>query len=48
MTAMTAYWHHLLFQFSNFEFPRLALHLDAANLQIQIIMYYFRQIKENM
>jgi hypothetical protein len=24
-------WHHLLFQFSNFEFSNLAIYLDAAN-----------------
>jgi hypothetical protein len=31
---MTACWYHLLFQFSlvhNFEFPNLAIYLDAAN-----------------
>jgi hypothetical protein len=44
----TVCWHHLLFQFSNFEFPNLAIYLDEANWQIQIIIYHFRQIKENM
>jgi hypothetical protein len=29
--SMTECWHHLLFQFSNFEFPNLAIYLDAAN-----------------
>jgi hypothetical protein len=34
---MTVCWHHLLFQFSNFEFPNLAIYLDAAaNRQIHI------------
>jgi hypothetical protein len=28
---MTVCWHHLLFQFSNFEFPNLAIYLDAGN-----------------
>jgi hypothetical protein len=28
---MTVCCHHLLFQFSNFEFPNLAIYLDAAN-----------------
>jgi hypothetical protein len=28
---MTVYWHHLLFQFSNFEFPNLAIYLEAEN-----------------
>jgi GTP cyclohydrolase I len=28
---MTVCWHHLLFQFSNFEFPNLVIYLDAAN-----------------
>jgi hypothetical protein len=28
---MTVCWHQLLFQFSNFEFPNLAIYLDAAN-----------------
>jgi hypothetical protein len=28
---VTVCWHHLLFQFSNFEFPNLAIYLDAAN-----------------
>jgi hypothetical protein len=41
---MTVCWHHLLFQFSNFEFPNLAIYLDAAaNRQIQIIIYHFLQ-----
>jgi hypothetical protein len=29
--TMTVCWHYLLFQFSNFEFPNLAIKLDAAN-----------------
>jgi hypothetical protein len=29
--SMTECWHHLLFQFSNFEFPNLAIYLDAEN-----------------
>jgi hypothetical protein len=29
--SMTVYWHHLLFQFSNFEVPILATYLDAAS-----------------
>jgi GTP cyclohydrolase I len=28
---MTVCWHHLLFQFSNFEFPNLVIYLNAAN-----------------
>jgi hypothetical protein len=28
---MTICWHHLLFQFSSFEFPNLAIYLAAAN-----------------
>jgi hypothetical protein len=28
---MTVCWHHLLFQFSNFEFPDLVIYLHAAN-----------------
>jgi hypothetical protein len=24
-------WHHLLLQFSTFEFPNVAIYLDAAN-----------------
>jgi hypothetical protein len=31
VVSMTVCWHHLLFQFSNFEFPNLAIYLDAAN-----------------
>jgi hypothetical protein len=27
----TVYWHHLLFQFSNFELPNLAIYLEAGN-----------------
>jgi hypothetical protein len=34
---MTVYWHHWLFQFSNFEFPNFTIYLNGANLQIQII-----------
>jgi hypothetical protein len=46
---MTVCWHQLLFQFSNFEFPNLAIYLDAAaNRQIHIIIYHFRQNKEYM
>jgi hypothetical protein len=45
---MTVCWHYLLFQFSNFEFPNLAIYFDAANWQIQIIFYNFKQIKETM
>jgi hypothetical protein len=46
---MTVCWHHLPFQFSNFEFLNLAIYFDVTNLQIQIIIiYHFRQIKENM
>jgi hypothetical protein len=46
---MTVCWHYLLFQFSNFEFPNLAIYLDAAaNRQIQIIINHFRRNKENM
>jgi hypothetical protein len=29
--SLTVYWHHLLFQFSNFEFPDLVIYLHAAN-----------------
>jgi hypothetical protein len=29
--SMTACWHHWVFQFSNFEFPNLAIYPDAAN-----------------
>jgi hypothetical protein len=29
--TITLLWHHLLSQFSNFEFPNLAIYLDAAN-----------------
>jgi hypothetical protein len=34
---MIVCWYRLLFQFSNFEFPNLAIYLDAGSLQIQII-----------
>jgi hypothetical protein len=29
--SMTVCWHHLLFQFSNFEFPDLVIYFHAAN-----------------
>jgi hypothetical protein len=28
---MTVCWHHLLFQFSNFECPNLVIYFDTAN-----------------
>jgi hypothetical protein len=29
---MTVCWHHLLFQFSNFVFPNLAIYFDARQI----------------
>jgi hypothetical protein len=29
--VLSVCWHHLLLQFSKFEFPNLAIYLDAAN-----------------
>jgi hypothetical protein len=41
---MIVCWHHLLFQFSNVEFPNLAIYFDAAKVTFKrknLVIYIY-------
>jgi hypothetical protein len=40
-SGMSVCWHHLLFQFSDFDFPNLAIYLDWQIDKFNFIIYHF-------